>query len=140
MKLTINFSDFKPWSNAIDTWNRIEEEGKIDELEAVLEEIYSEGMSDVELNDLLWFEPETVFGWLGIPDDEEDEDEEDGDFDTFCTHFRKCENCPLNTCKSIDDCFCYFGNHKDMLLKSISNSNSDEYDKSIINEVTKNIN
>lgn len=130
MKLTIDFSDFKPWSGASDTWNRIEEEGKIDELEAVLEEIYPDGMSDTKLNDLLWFEPETVFDWLGMLDDDDKEDE---DFDTFCNHFSNCKNCPLNACKSIDDCLCTFGSNKDILLKSIENNNFDKYDKSIIN-------
>lgn len=77
MKLTIDFGDFKPWSGAIDAWERIEAENKIDELETVLDEIYSDGMSETELNDILWFEPETVFEWLGMADDEEEEDEEE---------------------------------------------------------------
>ena len=45
------------------------------ELEAILEDAYPDGMDETELNDLLWFESETVFEWLGIGD-EEDEDEE----------------------------------------------------------------
>lgn len=133
MKLTIDFSDFRPWSGASDTWNRIEDEGKIDELEAVLDEIYPDGMSDTGLNDLLWFESETVFDWLGMSDYDENDDKEDEDFDTFCNHFGKCKNCPLNACKNIGDCLCSFGNHKDILLKSIENNDFDVYDESIIN-------
>lgn len=35
-------------------------------MEATLEELYPDGMSETELNDLLWFEPDTVFEWVGL--------------------------------------------------------------------------
>ena len=54
------------WSGAKDTLERIQREGKCAELENVLEELYPDGMTETELNDLLWFEPETVYEWLGI--------------------------------------------------------------------------
>ena len=62
MKITkeISFSQFEPWSGAVDTYNLIVEAGKEDELEAILEDLYPDGLSDTELNDLLWFESE----WL----------------------------------------------------------------------------
>ena len=53
MKLTIDFDEFKPWSGAIDTWEKIEDAGKLDALEAVLEDCYPDGMSTTELNDIL---------------------------------------------------------------------------------------
>lgn len=96
-----DFDSFQPWSGAVDTYNRIQEEGKGAALEAILDELYPDGMTETELNDLLWFEPETVFEWLGIEDEEEAEDEEEeidpanyDDFNDFCAG-RDCENCPF---------------------------------------------
>ncbi len=63
-------------------------------------------MDETALNDLLWFEPDTVFGWLGIKTDEELEAEEEArellaeadkaeTFDEFCECFSGCEHCPF---------------------------------------------
>ena len=82
MKITydLNLSQFEAWSGARYTLDRIIEEDKCEDLEFILEDLYPDGMTDTELNDLLWFEPESVFEWLGISDEEEDdEDEEDWD-------------------------------------------------------------
>ena len=65
--------NYEPWSGAIDTFETIEREGKLDDLEQLLNEIYSEGMSETQLNDLLWFESDWVFEMLGIKDEEEEE-------------------------------------------------------------------
>ena len=62
----INIADFKAWGGAINTLDRIITEDKCDELESILEDLYPDGISETELNDLLWFDDETVFGWLGI--------------------------------------------------------------------------
>ena len=69
----ISLENFEAWSGAVDTLNRVREAGKCDELESILEDLYPDGMSETELNDLLWFEPETVFEWLGIEEEEEEE-------------------------------------------------------------------
>lgn len=61
-----SLADFEAWSGAVATLDRIIAENKCDELEAILEEQYPDGMSETELNDLLWFEDELVFEWLGI--------------------------------------------------------------------------
>ena len=65
-----SIAEFCPWAGAVNTWNRVTEHDKIDDLEVVLDEIYPDGMSETELNDLLWFEPETVCEWVGIEYDE----------------------------------------------------------------------
>lgn len=62
----INIADFKAWGGAINTLDRIIAEDKCDELEAILEDLYPDGITETELNDLLWFDDETVLGWLGI--------------------------------------------------------------------------
>lgn len=64
MKLYIDFGEFHPWSGAVDTWEKIKEAGKIDMLEQVLTESYPNGMSNTELNDILWFESENLFSLL----------------------------------------------------------------------------
>ena len=72
MKITtnLNLDRFQAWSGAVDTLNRVREEGKIEELQAQLEELYPDGMTDTELNDLLWFEEDTIFEWVGIEPEE----------------------------------------------------------------------
>ena len=70
-----SLENFEAWSGAVDTLDRVKEAGKCDELESILEDLYPDGMSETELNDLLWFEPETVFEWLGIEEEEEEEEE-----------------------------------------------------------------
>lgn len=63
---TMDIYDYEPWSGAVYTYERIAREGKLDELDGVLEEVYPEGIDETELNDLLWFEPETVYEWLDM--------------------------------------------------------------------------
>ena len=73
-----SLSNFEWWSGAEDTAQRIWEERGTEgwnELEAILEDAYPDGMDETELNDLLWFEPETIFEWLGIGDEEDEDDE-----------------------------------------------------------------
>ena len=69
-----SLENFEAWSGAVNTLDRVREAGKCDELESILEDLYPDGMSETELNDLLWFEPETVYDWLGIEEEEEEEE------------------------------------------------------------------
>lgn len=62
----LDLNSFEAWSGAKDTLDRIQREGKCAELENVLEELYPDGMTETELNDLLWFDSESVYEWLGI--------------------------------------------------------------------------
>lgn len=77
----VSLGDFGYWGGARATADHIEEEcgtkGWI-LLDAILTDMYPDGIDATELNDLLWFEPDTVYEWLGIGD-EEDEDEEEED-------------------------------------------------------------
>ena len=79
MKITkeISFSQFEPWGGAISTYNLIVEADKEDELEAILEDLYPDGLSDTELNDLLWFESEWLLESLGIAEEEDEDEDED---------------------------------------------------------------
>ena len=71
----LDLNSFEAWSGAKETLERIQREGKCAELENVLEELYPDGMTETELNDLLWFDSESVYEWLGIRSEEQIEKE-----------------------------------------------------------------
>lgn len=64
-----SLADFSFWSGAVATaeriWDECGSEG-FDQLEAILEDLYPDGIDETTLNDLLWFESDTVYEWLGI--------------------------------------------------------------------------
>ena len=68
MKITseINLKNFKAWSGAKDTLNKLIELDKCDDLEFILEDEYPNGLTDTQLNDLLWFDKDWVYEILGI--------------------------------------------------------------------------
>ena len=62
-----NFSNFEPWSGAVSTWQRIIDEGKADEADRYLEEIEpADGWTKTAINDLLWFDSDSVYKALGM--------------------------------------------------------------------------
>ena len=71
----LDLNSFQAWSGAKDTLDRVQREGKCAELENILEELYPDGMTETELNDLLWFDSESVYEWLGIRSEEQIEKE-----------------------------------------------------------------
>jgi len=77
MALVVNvgIDGFIPWSGAVSTWEEIQEANKVEDLEFLLEEIYPEGITDTQLNDLLWFESDWIYESLGITEEDEEEDE-----------------------------------------------------------------
>ena len=108
----LDLNTFEAWSGAVNTLDRIREEDKTRDLEAILEDLYPDGMSETTLNDLLWFESDTVFEWLGIKTDEELEAEETAEaevreliakakkadtFEGFCKCVgSSCAHCPFD--------------------------------------------
>lgn len=63
--------DFEAWSGALPTLRRLIDEDLTDQLESILDELFPDGMTDTELNNLLWFEDETIFAeWLGVDTEE----------------------------------------------------------------------
>ena len=71
MKITSEMSlkNFKAWSGAKDTLNKLIELDKCDELEFILDDLYPDGLTDTQLNDILWFEDEWIFETLGIEEE-----------------------------------------------------------------------
>lgn len=67
----LDLNRFKAWAGAVDTLDRIQREGKCEELENILDELYPDGMTETQLNDLLRFDSEQVYEWLGIRSEEQ---------------------------------------------------------------------
>lgn len=63
-------ANFDAWSGAKDTKQTILENNKGDEFDSLIEELYPDGLSETQLNDLLWFEPEWIYESLGITEEE----------------------------------------------------------------------
>ena len=59
-----SISNFDFWSGAADNASKLTDK-ELDQVESVLEELYPDGMSATELNDLFWFDFETVLEWIG---------------------------------------------------------------------------
>jgi len=72
----VNLRHFDAWSGAKETQERIMLEGKEADFERLIEEMYPDGLTATQLNDILWFEEDWIFSQLGI-EDEEDENEEE---------------------------------------------------------------
>ena len=74
-----SLENFIPWSGAVDTFNHILEEGGMDNLESVLEDLYPDGIDETTLNDIFWFEDEWCFEMAEVSNPYEEEEEEDED-------------------------------------------------------------
>lgn len=68
----ITLHQFQAWSGAIETQKRIIAEGKAEEFDQLIEELYPDGIGETLLNDILWFEPEWVYESLGMKEETED--------------------------------------------------------------------
>jgi len=115
------FEDFKPWSGAIDTWDALQKYNKVGTLECVLEDLYPNGIEETTLNDLLWFEEESLFEWVGLHygtnsgvvsdsllcpvcDNHIPEHECENCLDTVCEHCMiKCVKCNKVICKDCNN-------------------------------------
>lgn len=60
----ISLSEFEFWAGAKDRVKYLTEEELV-QIEQILEDIYPEGMSEFEVNDLFWFAEELIAEWLG---------------------------------------------------------------------------
>lgn len=62
------YGSYQPWGQAKEAWQYILDNGKFDEFDQLLEEWYPEGIDETSLNDILAYEPETVYPYLGLRD------------------------------------------------------------------------
>ena len=68
----LNLRDFNAWAGATETKNKIIENNKEEEFEDLIEELYPNGVSATELNDLLWFDSEYILNCLEIQLDDKE--------------------------------------------------------------------
>ena len=73
IKTETNLRNFETWSGATETKNLILDKGLEEEFEGLIEELYPNGLSDTELNDILWFDADWILENLGIKEEEEEE-------------------------------------------------------------------
>ena len=64
--------NFEFWSGAKENANELTG-AQLDEVETILEDLYPEGMDETQINDLFWFEFDTIKEWLNITEEEEAE-------------------------------------------------------------------
>ena len=77
MKLIIDnasISNFDAWSGAISTKETIINNDKEKDFDNLIDEIYPDGLTDTQLNDLLWHDSDWVLEQLGIEEEEEEEE------------------------------------------------------------------
>ena len=74
IKREISLRDFEAWSGACSTLKAIINADKVEEFDYLIEEIFPDGLSETELNDLLWFDSDWVFEALGMSDEEDEEE------------------------------------------------------------------
>ena len=77
MKITTeqSIANFNFWSGAKSNAAELTF-SQLNEVESILEDLYPEGIDETQLNDIFWFDFETIKDWLNITDEDEDEDEE----------------------------------------------------------------
>lgn len=68
--------NFEFWSGAKNNAAELTYD-QMEQLESILEDMYPDGIDENVLNDILWFDFETVKEWLGIEEEEEEEEEEE---------------------------------------------------------------
>lgn len=69
---SLRYFDF--WSGAKENAKELSGE-QLDNLETILEDAYPDGIDATTLNDMMWFEFDTIKEWLGIEDENENEDD-----------------------------------------------------------------
>lgn len=66
IKVDIDLKNFDFWCGAKDNRKKFTDK-EMDELQEVMEEFYRDGITPTEtdINDMMWFEPENLAGWIG---------------------------------------------------------------------------
>lgn len=69
---SLRYFDF--WSGAKENAKELSGE-QLDNIEFILEDLYPDGIDATTLNDMMWFEFDTIKEWLCIEYDDENEDD-----------------------------------------------------------------
>lgn len=72
MKITteISLKEFEFWSGAKDTVSYLTDD-ELDTIESIIEDAFPDGINETTLNDLFWFDDDTIAEWLGYESFEE---------------------------------------------------------------------
>lgn len=70
MKLIMDFEDYQPWQGAVETYALIDYHDKLEEFDALISECYPDGLTETQLNDILWFNKDWVLDYLEIEDED----------------------------------------------------------------------
>lgn len=65
----VSVENFPAWSGGKDTLDKIIEADKVNQFDAMIEELYPDGITRTELNDILWFDEELP-KFLGIEEED----------------------------------------------------------------------
>ena len=118
-----SLENFEAWSGGRDTLEVLIEKGLCDTVEAFLEEVLGEDISDTAINDVLWFERDTIADWCGfssweaLENGEEEEEEEtaeeeaeDNNFSRWCANqSRDCSGCPYQKLHGCEMAYYHMG-------------------------------
>lgn len=74
MEVRCSLRRFRPWGEAVKTFEKIELANKLDALESYLEDLYGDTIDGSKLNDLLAYENEDLLATLGLTEPEEIEE------------------------------------------------------------------
>ena len=119
-----SLENFEAWSGGRDTLDTLIEKGLCDTVEAFLEEVLGEDISDTAINDVLWFERDTIADWCGFSswealengeeeeeeETEEEEEAEDNNFSRWCANqSRDCSGCPYQKLHGCEMAYYHMG-------------------------------
>ena len=118
-----SLENFEAWSGGRDTLEVLIDKGLCDTVEACLEEVLGEDISDTAINDVLWFERDTIAEWCGFSNwealengEEEEEEEtaeeeaEDNNFSRWCANqSRDCSGCPYQKLHGCEMAYYHMG-------------------------------
>lgn len=62
----ISILNFDAWSGAVKTKEMIIKEGLVKDFDCLIEELYPDGLTETQLNDILWFEEDFIRESLGL--------------------------------------------------------------------------
>lgn len=78
MKITNEITDlsqYTPGYGARDTWETIVMAGKGEQFITELEQLYPDGIGDMQLNDILRFDSDWCLSVVGLSDDDDEQDD-----------------------------------------------------------------
>ena len=111
-----SLENFEAWSGGRDTLEVLIEKGLCDTVEMFLEEALGEDISDTAINDVLWFERDTIADWCGFSSwealengeeekEETEEEAEENNFSRWCENQSfDCSGCPYQKLRSASKC------------------------------------